>query len=230
MAKIRKYGWLIKIISAALLFAIALYLELGNGEAIIVTFVGGVIVIFGLIRLIPITKTERNDIFKMINIIEITVNILVGILLIVMIMIDNPDVQLFAKEKLGYFLGGVLLIRGLIHSYGTSANLEKDDLPTYISTMVFIILGTYMIAVEEISATTIIHIIFGVAIVGGGYLVYDGGKGYKAYRMTKVNQKMVDESEKVKKEKVKKEKTVEDPKPVIQEEITEEERDRPTVN
>lgn len=222
MVKLRKYGWLIKLISAALLLAIGFYLRLSNqGETIVNIFVGSAIILFAIVRLIPITKTEKDDIFKMVNTIEITVNFLVGVMLIVFAVIELDIGALF-----GYILGGILFARGAIHFYGISANLEDSDFATYISNILFIAIGTFIITTGDITASTLIWIILGISVLGGGYLVYDGGKGYKAYRYQKVNAKELKDVTLDDKKP-----TIEDPKPIIKEDIIEDEkRDRPSVN
>ena len=59
MKAIKQYGWAIKIVGAALLIALALFLEFGNGEGIVIPFIGGAIIIYSIIRLVPFVKHKK---------------------------------------------------------------------------------------------------------------------------------------------------------------------------
>ena len=61
MKAFKQYGWLLQWIGAALLLSLALYLEFGDGESIVVPFVGALIVISAMFRLVPFVKSQKND-------------------------------------------------------------------------------------------------------------------------------------------------------------------------
>lgn len=182
MKTVRKYGWALKIIGAALLIGLAIYLEFGAGEQIIVTFVGSAIIIYSCIRLVPFVKTQGSDLIKTINIMEITIDIMIGIFLIVYILFISDEMGAI----FGYVVGPYLIIRGAVHFYGVSEGKEKSDLPLYIFHIAALIIGSYVLFYDGgFTAALLIHVILGLSVIVGGFLIYDGGKGYKVYRYEK---------------------------------------------
>jgi uncharacterized membrane protein HdeD (DUF308 family) len=181
MKTIKKYGFALKLMGAALLIGLALILEFGNGEPIIVSIIGATIVIYAVVRLVPYVKTQKNDLVKTINIMEITVDVLIGIAMIVI----EFAVEGGLGSALGYILGVYLILRGSVHFYGVSVGQEKSDIVLYFFHISALVVGGLVLLQGDIDAALIIHIILAFSIVVGGYLFYDGGKGYKVYRYEK---------------------------------------------
>ena len=68
MKAFKQYGWVVKIIGAALLVGLALFLYFGDGEGIVIPFIGGAIIIYSIVRLVPFVKTQKNDLVKTMNV------------------------------------------------------------------------------------------------------------------------------------------------------------------
>jgi len=182
MNAFKKYGWAIKIIGAALLLALALFLEFGNGEGIVIPFIGGSIILYSVVRLIPFVKTQKNDLIKTINIIEITVDIGIGLVLIIVEMFTTATLGIW----FGYLLGFYLMLRGIVHFYGVSLVAEKSDVVLFLFHISALIVGSYIFFFDGgFTAGILIHIILAFSIAAGGYLVFDGYKGYNVYRRQK---------------------------------------------
>ncbi len=182
MQAIKQYGWAVKIIGAALLIAIAVFLELGDGEGIVIPFVGGAIIIYSVIRLVPFVKTQKNDLIKTINIIEITIDIGIGLVLIIVEIFTSFDLGIW----FGYLLGIYLMLRGAVHFYGISLGVEKSDVVLYLFHVFALVVGSYIFFFDGgFTAAILIHIILFFTVVSGGYLIYDGYKGYRVYRYQK---------------------------------------------
>ncbi len=182
MKAIKQYSWVVKIVGAALLLALALFLEIGNGEGIVIPFIGAAIIIYSVIRLVPFVKTQKNDLIKTINIIEITVDIGIGLVLIVVEMFTKADLGVW----FGYLLGFYLMIRGTVHFYGVSLGAEKSDVVLFIFHIFALVVGSYIFFFNGgFTAGILIHIILGFSVAAGGYLIFDGYRGYNVYRHQK---------------------------------------------
>ncbi len=175
------YGWALRLVSAALLFGLALFLHFGPGEAIVVPFIGFVIILYSVIRLVPFIKTQRSDIIKTINIMEITLSVLVGVLFILITLFTTDGLGVF----FGYLLGGILILRGAVHFYGVSEGGEKGDLVTFFFHIAALIVGTYIAMTGDFTPATLIFAILGLSVVAGGYLSFESYRGYKIYRERK---------------------------------------------
>ncbi|QMS85722.1 hypothetical protein [Candidatus Xianfuyuplasma coldseepsis] len=193
MNTLKQYGWVLQVVGAALLVALALFLQFGNGEDIIVPFLGGVIIIAAVIRLIPYVKTQKNDLIKTINIIEITIDVGIGLtLILVELLVDQGLGNLF-----GYLIGIYLMLRGSVHFYGVSSHKEQSDLPIYFFHIAALIVGSFVFFQGNFTPAVLIYIILFFSVVAAGYLSWGGYKGYKVYRyqktMTMPDQAHVDE-------------------------------------
>jgi len=175
------YGWAIRIIAAALLIGLALFLKFGDGEAIVVPFIGLVIIIYSIVRLVPFIKTQKSDIIKTINIIEITLSLIVGAILILGTLFTEDGLGVY----FGYLLGGSLLLRGSVHFYGLSEGGENGDLPSYFFHIAALIAGTYVIMTGDFTPGVLINLILVLSLGAGGYLGFESYRGYNVYRQRK---------------------------------------------
>jgi len=180
MKAIKQYGWSIKIIGAAILVGISLFLHFNKGQDIVVSFIGAVIIIYSVVRLVPFIKTQSNDLIKTINIIEITVDIGIGLVLIVISAFTDIDLN----EFFGILLGAFFIFRGGVHFYGVSEGAEKSDLPLYIFHVLALLVGSYIFT-SKVTPKELTLFILILSLITGGYFSYDGYKGYKVYRYQK---------------------------------------------
>jgi len=175
------YGWVIRIIAAALLIGLALFLKFGDGEGIVIPFIGFVIIIYSVIRLVPFIKTQKSDIIKTINIVEITLSIIVGAILILGTLFTDDGLGVL----FGYLLGGILVLRGSVHFYGLSEGGERGDLPSYFFHVAALITGTIVIMTGDFTPAVLINLILILSIGAGGYLGFEAYRGYNHYRRRK---------------------------------------------
>ena len=184
MNTIKQYTWLMKITGAALLIGLALFLKFGDGEGIVIPFIGAIIIIAAVVRLVPFVKTQRDDVVKTINIIEMVVDIGIGLALILITLMTENGLGVW----FGYLIGAFLIIRGMVHFYGTSEHKEQSDMILYSFHILALIIGTYVVMTGDFSPAVLINIILILSIAAGGYLTFDGYTGYKSYRYQKTLQ------------------------------------------
>jgi len=184
MKAFKQYGWVVQWVGAALLVGLALFLEIGDGVRIVVPFIGALIVISAMFRLVPYVKTQKSDLIKTINIIEITVDVALGLALILLPLLT--EINFDDSPLFGILIGLYLMIRGAVHFYGVSERKETSDLPLYLFHVAALIVGSFIFFNNSnFTAAVLIHIILAFSIVAGGYLTWGGYKGYKAYRYQK---------------------------------------------
>jgi uncharacterized membrane protein HdeD (DUF308 family) len=181
MKAIKNYGWVLQIVGASLLIGLALYLEFANGDDIVVPFIGALIILSACVRLVPFVKTQKNDLVKTINIIEITIDVAIGITLIVVQMFTEIEFN----SVFGYLIGVYLMLRGSVHFFGISEKEEQSDLPLYLFHIAALIVGSYVFFSGDFTPGVLIHLILAFSVISGGYLIYTGYKGYRSYRYQK---------------------------------------------
>ena len=184
MKLVKQYGFIFRIIGAALLVGLALFLEFGDGERIVIPFVGSLIILYSVIRLVPFIRTQRNDLIKTINIMEITITIVIGIIMIVGAIVVK-DVEGVFSDIFGYMFGAVLIGRSAVHFYSLSYGVEKGDNISYLFHILALPAGTIAITMKDFDGAVLIHIILLFSVLTGGYLGYGGYKGYQVYRIEK---------------------------------------------
>ena len=78
------------------------------------------------------------------------------------------------------------MIRGAVHFYGVSLGVEKSDIILYIFHIFALVVGSYIFFFDGgFTAGILIHIILAFSIAAGGFLIFDGYKGYNVYRRQK---------------------------------------------
>ncbi len=175
-----QYNWFIKLIGAGLLITLAIVLWVMDLERMMEAFVGVLIATYAIVRLVPFVRSQKSDLIKTINIIEITLNVLIaGIFIIAAFVTEEGLGSLF-----GYLVAGVLIARGMVHFYGLSEGAEKGDHLTYFFHIATLIIGTLIVA-RGFDVSDLIILIVILSFLSGGYLVYDGYNGYSIYRRRK---------------------------------------------
>ena len=178
------YGWVFKLIGAVLLVGLALLLRFGGVEKWIEAFVGLLILGYAIVRLVPFIRSQRSDLIKTINIIEVVLNVLVATVLIASAFLTEDGLgDIFA-----YLFGGVLLGRGMVHFYGISNGAEKGDHPTYFFHIATLIIGTYVI-MAGVDILAIMTLVLLLSIGAATYLGVDSYGGYNLYRKRKQMEK-----------------------------------------
>ena len=180
MNAFKQYGYVLFIIGAAILTALFVFLFFEPGRAIVVPFVGAVILISSTIRLVPYIKTQKNELIKTVNIIEITIDVLIGLTFLFVPTLTEIELGV----AFGIIFGIYLMLRGTVHFFGVSERAEISDLPIFLYHIATLIVGSY-VAFSGFDEAALILVIQFFSIVAAGYLYWGGYKGYKQYRYQK---------------------------------------------
>ncbi len=177
---IHMYNWFLKLIAAALLITLGIVLIWIDIDQLIEASVGVVIAVYAIIRLVPFVRTQKSDLIKTINIIEITLNILVAAIFILG--------AFFTEEGLGavfgYMLAGVLLVRGMVHFYGLSDGAESGDHVSYFFHIAAIVVASFIFS-RGFQASDLVILLAILAFLGAAYSAFDGYNEYNRYRRYK---------------------------------------------
>ena len=88
----KKYLWLFEFLGVAVILAVGIFAFVK--EEIFLFIVGFALIIFGLFRVIPLIKTTKDKLLRIIYPIEIAFNVIAGVLLIVEGTKDQYDENL----------------------------------------------------------------------------------------------------------------------------------------
>ncbi|MDD3191615.1 MAG: hypothetical protein PHP41_02545 [Bacilli bacterium] len=171
----KKYLWLWEFIGTALILGIGLLVKFKPDVLIII--VGCIFVVMGLLRVIPLLKTTSDRLLKWIYLVEIILNIGIGVVLIYLGAQSNNLQALF-----GYLIGGVLYLRGIIYFFSTVLRKEDTDRASFIAHIIFFSVGMFIIGKGGFSSEQLSWVILGIAILSAVFVGYSGFKNYQNYR------------------------------------------------
>ena len=200
MTKIKfGYGWLLKWILAAILIASGILMRIYD-QTVVYAVTGIAIVIFSIFRVYPLLKTLKKEVLRTINLFEILIDLVIGVLMIYAVFSGKiTNTNTIWTGLYGYMLVGFFLLRGLIYFISLYYFGEKSEPTKFWFHMVCILLAP-AILVLTILEKDIIHtlgwIILFISVSGGVYLGFDGYGGYRKYRETS---KGLNENKKVEK-------------------------------
>ncbi len=222
------YGWLLKLILAAVLLGVGIYMAFA--DQVVYAITGVSIIVFSLLRVYPLLKTLNKEVLRMINLVEIVLDALIGVALL-LIAIYKAD-ELSGSNAWSYIFRYALVFffyaRGLVYFHSVVFFDEKTEIPKFWVHIVAISLGAILIVSPNFSYSTVGIIFLIIALIGAIYLGYDGFGGYQKYRefSKELNEGKSKEKEKGKSNE--KQLPAAEKKPVIEE--PEEDKPRPYVN
>lgn len=180
-----QYGWLIKFILAAILLAAGILMKIYEVDVVYAT-TGIGIVIFSLVRIVPLMKTLKKEVLRTINLIEIIFDTIMGGVMIWVVFSGNSE-NAFWIAIYGYLLAVFFYARGLIYFISSHFFGEKSEAMKFwfhvfaISIAPALLVLTILGDPGEIISTLGWLVLF-IAVGGGLYLTYDGYGGYRKYR------------------------------------------------
>ncbi len=227
---IKDYLFWIKVFASAVLFVFGLFIFFDKelGTKFVVTVSGAAILIFALIRIYPIIKSKQPQEYKTMIVVEIVVNVIIGILLTYVGITHqkgdgNNAFNEFIVEKYRFLLGVVLYARGVIYFVGITFMKSEGTKIKFIVHICLLTIGVVCFA-RKIEVRDLSLLVAAISLLAFGYLALDSGITYNNYHNNKKKEKQVD----VSKEDTKSDEVYEKDEPVVG--IEEEIGDRPTVN
>ena len=193
---LKKFKWLyLWIVGAALaVFSVVMFLNPEFGNSIVFYLSGTLLIIFVIIRFVPLINTTRGKWAIVVNAIEMFVNFVVGVLII--ILTARVEDTKFLYSLFPFLLGIILYARGVIYLVEvvflkTNAEKGKFLLSLILITVASVIIGRYdNFSVD--SMRWVLLLAFGlcslVSIVGGI-------KNYNNYRKSFVKLEKKEEKE-----------------------------------
>ena len=174
----KKYNWLLKILGCATLLVFAALVYFVFEEKIVYLLTGIAVIIFALIRLVPLIKSLKTDNAKILNSVEIVGNIVIGALLLIFTFTESTAMKSIYK----YLLASVLYFRGLVYFITTSVFKEETDTSQFWFHIIFLTLGAVIAVIPQITAELLSVLLVVLSLLVALYLGISGGMGYANYR------------------------------------------------
>ena len=179
-----KCKWLYLWIAAAALivFGLVMILNKDFGKQVVFYITGLLVIIFVIIRFVPLIKTTRNRWAIVLNAIEMFVDFVCGFLMIYLTakMADNRDTLMMFYP---FFVGGIIFVRGFIYLIEITFLSTKVETSKFFINMGLIVGGTIIMARYNSFSIESMCILLGVLFsIAGVIAVVDGTINYNNYR------------------------------------------------
>ncbi len=177
------YGWLVKWVLASILLAGGILMKLYQEEVVYAT-TGIAIVLFSLLRVVPLMKTLKKEVLRTINLIEIIFDTIMGGVMIYVVF-SGKSTDPFWIGIYGYLLAVFFYARGLIYMISLYYFQEKSEPLKFWFHIICITLGPVIFVLTIMNVdiiSTLGWIVLFISVGGGIYLGYDGYGGYRKYR------------------------------------------------
>lgn len=211
---LKKYRWLyLWIASAALLtFAVILFLSSTFRESFVFYVTGAILVIFVIIRFIPLVKTSRENMALALNVIEMLVDMIVGILMIIL------TAKLQDKKLLDtlypFLIGGVIYARALVYFVEISFLKTKPEKLKFFVHIALLTVGSVIMARFDNFNPNSLGFVIGVFFaLSGIFTLTDGIINYNNYRKLYVKVKKEVKKEEIKSLQIENSLVIEEDKP-----------------
>ncbi len=173
-----KYMWLWEFIAAAFVLVMGIVCVVESN--FLYTIVGVIFVILGVMRFIPLIRTTEDKLLRWFYAIELIADIVAGALLLYFGIHDKDND--FLKKSIGYFVGGIIYLRGFVYFFATSVRHEKYDLFQFFLHIVLLTLGAIIIGRGGFSLNQLSWFLFAIAVLSALFVIYQGCRGYRNYR------------------------------------------------
>ncbi|MDD3957820.1 MAG: hypothetical protein PHO96_02950 [Candidatus Izemoplasmatales bacterium] len=206
------YGWVIKWILAAILIAAGILMKVYD-QQVVYAATGIAIVLFSVLRVVPLLKTLKKEFVRTLNLIEIIFDTIMGGVMIYVVFSGKAS-DTFWVGIYGYLLAVFFYVRGIVYLVCLYYFDEKTEPIKFWFHVVCLTLGTAIFVLTILGRdiiSTLGWIVLFISVGGGLYLAYDGYGGYRKYRESS---KALNETKKQKKQ-PKEEKGL--PQPVVDE-------------
>lgn len=215
----KKYLWLFEFIGVAIILAVGIFAFVK--QEVFLYIAGFSLIVLGLMRVVPLVKTTKDNLLKIIYTVEIVFNVIAGILLVVEGGKDD-----YSENLMRYLLGAVFYLRGAIYFYAAVLRKESTDYLQFFTHLILLTLGVVVFVTKFFTVTNLAWVVLVLAILSAFFIGYSGYRNYRNFRYERLAR---EETKKIIKEE-KPEKVYEDPKPVKDDVIIPEEEEREELN
>jgi len=183
----KNYKFWFKLIGGVILliFAIAMIFNRSFGEKMVVGVFGGIIFLYGLYRIYPLIKTLEKKWSKILCLVEILADIIVGIMMLVggfNFANEANKFSDFMNKNFRFFLGGVVYLRGLVYCTSSILFSEKSDWKQFVANIICLTFGVMIVCLEQFNVGNLVWVMIVLAFGSGAYIAGEGGIDYFNYR------------------------------------------------
>lgn len=185
---IKTYKFWIKIIAAALLIVLGLWILFDNtiAKILVLLFTGLVTGIYALIRVIPLIKTLKTNKARLISLLEIIVDLLLAVYLCfaAINLKEDPtsDFAIFNDKYYRFFIAFILYSRTVVYFMCTVLFKEETDKSKFWAHILLITIACLLCALTDITSQGIAITIAVFAFLVSISLITEGSSGYWKYR------------------------------------------------
>lgn len=188
--------WLFAI-GAALLLVLGIWILIDRssfGASLAVAFTGIVILIFAIVRIIPLIKARKTGLAKFLTTLEILINIILGVFLIYgsTAVRDNNNLGNFINEYYKFFLGFVFYAKAIFYFINSSLLKEETNKLEFWLHILIITLAVVIFA-TDFDATGLALLIAILALICAAFFILMSGGSYYNYRKTINKTKVIKE-------------------------------------
>ena len=226
---IKTYNFWLKIIGAALLIVLGVWLLVDNTTAklVVLLFTGLVAGIFAIIRVIPLIRTLKTGRAKLVCFFEILIHLLLSVYLCYAAfnLKQDPESALakFNDQYYRFFIAFFFYTRAVVYFMCAILFKEETDKTKFWIHIILITLACFLCAIDNLTTQAIAITIAVIAFLVSLGLIGEGASGYGRYRKMVVKER---NANKEKKDQPKPEKEVPTREEIIP---VEDPKDQPTV-
>lgn len=178
--------WLF-LLACALLLVVGLWIIFDKtmGTKISLGFTGVAILLFGLIRIVPLVKSVKSTKAKWVSLLEIFVDLLIGgaVFAVAILFEKNGESNLtkFVNNNYKYILGIVFYLKAVFYFVNTSL-LKEETTKFEFWVHILVISVACLIFALNFDATKLGYVIAALCLLCALFLGYESGSNYFNYR------------------------------------------------
>lgn len=190
------YLWIVAV--AAIVFGLLMLILKEFGQSVIYVITGFALLIFVIIRFVPLIKTINNRWALVINVAELLIDLTVAIVTLIFVFKGNvSDIVKFYP----FLLGGVLYLRGFVYLVEVIFFKTEAKVSKFFIHLLLLTVGTVIIARFDDYTIDALRWLFGLAFtLGGVAATIDGTNSFGKYRKIYQTNKKIKEDKKEKEE------------------------------
>ena len=192
-APLKDFVFWVRLVGGVLLLSFGLIMAFNVGtddtpgfsQKMVIGITGAIILIYAIYRVFGLIKTLTEKWSKILCVIEIVLDLVVGVMLLsggFNFSDKMNDFTAFMVKYFRFFLGGVLYVRGIIYAITTIFFKEPTDVKFFVANIACLTVGVFLAAKDDFKVMGL-AILFTVFAIGTGvFFITEGGVNYYRYR------------------------------------------------